>query len=172
MSVNNPYSAPSADLDIKSTEKSLDKIKQFPRFSTWAVIGLTMITLGLYGYYWLFSRTKILNSLLPNKPIASSLIIITLIILLLNLVLTLFIPVLPTMEFVNPKIIATIYLLSIPVSFVAVILFLIWAFSFRNRFNILSESSKGSKFWLGIILTFFLNVYYFQYKINQIHDET
>lgn len=171
MSIHNPYLAPRADLGLKSTEKSIEKIKQFPHISTWAVIGLTIITLNLYVYYWLYTRTKILNRLLPEKPIAGWIAILTIVLMLLSQVFSL-VPVFISMgiEFLNPEILGAIIMISPFVNLILVILFLIWIFSFRNRINILSESNKGSQFWLGGILTFFINVYYFQYKINQMHD--
>ena len=56
---NNPYSAPSADLD---TETSPDqRMRSLPYFSCWYVFGLTIITLGLYYPYWMFTRSKIIN---------------------------------------------------------------------------------------------------------------
>jgi hypothetical protein len=172
MSIYNPYSAPSANLDVKSTDnKYIDKLKQFPLFSTWGVVGLTMITAGLYVYYWLYSRTLILNNLLPKKPIAGWIPIITIVLVLINQAISIFLLVSTRfMELIDPDVFGTIYLISIPLNYITAIFFLIWIFSFRNRINILSRSSKGTQFWLGGILTFFINVFYFQYKINQIHE--
>jgi hypothetical protein len=47
---------------------------------------------------------------------------------------------------------------------------LIWAFSFRNRLNILSGEARGSDYWAGPVLTFFLQTLYLSYKVNQLID--
>ncbi len=61
-------------------------------------------------------------------------------------------------------------MISFPISMLTMVLNLVWAFKFRNRLNILSGSKKGDMFWLGGVLTFFFQIYYFQYKINEMHD--
>ena len=165
MSDNNPYSAPDADLAVESTGSSIDKVKQFPRFTTWAVVGLTMITLGIYAFYWLYSRTKMLNNLLPENKVAAWLPIGTLVAYVIYFLLS-FAPLVMG----SPDLMAATAGLSAVFSIVYMVLFIIWVYAFRNRLNILSGSNKGDMFWLGGILTFFINVYYFQYKINQMHD--
>jgi uncharacterized Tic20 family protein len=167
MSENNPYSTPSADLHVPLSDNSIEAIKKIPRFSTWAVVGLSIITLGIYSYYWLYSRTKMLNSLLvdSNNKIPSGLTLSIIILAIINFFLSLY-PL-----FNAGQVSSAIDGLSMFISIIGVILFLVWAFSFRKRLNTLSNSQKGERFWLGGILTFLINVYYFQYKINQIHDE-
>ena len=157
----NPYSAPDADLEVESTGSGVDKVKQLPRFTTWAVVGLTIITLGIYAFYWLFSRTKMLNKLLPENKIAGWLPITTLLLYIVNL-LSSYAP----LGITNPDIVLITSVVSMVTRILYLIFLIIWIYAFRNRLNQLSGSSKGDLFWLGGILTFFINVYYFQYKLN------
>jgi len=55
-------------------------------------------------------------------------------------------------------------------SLVSSIMFIVWAFKFRNRLNRVTQSA-GKPTWCGPILTFFLNVLYLNYKINQNIDQ-
>ncbi len=66
---HNPYSAPGTNVVTKQVNHNSGFIKQFKRFTTWGVIGLAIITLGVYLYYWMINRTKILNGLLPENRI-------------------------------------------------------------------------------------------------------
>lgn len=168
MATVNPYLAPDADLAVESTGSSTNKIKQFARFSTWAVVGLGSITMGGYAVYWLYSRIKVLNKLLPENKISTWLPIITLATYFLNIILS-FAP-LAMME--NPELAIMVAGISVLSSLIYVICFIMSIFAFRKRLNILSKSTKGDSSWLGGIKTFFFNVYYFQYKINQMHDRS
>lgn len=56
------------------------------------------------------------------------------------------------------------------INIVTNVLLLIWVFSFRNRLNILSGSERGSDYWAGPVLTFFFQVLYLSYKVNQLID--
>jgi len=160
----NPYAAPTSNVASDSLGQDVSKIKAFKRFTTWGVIGLAIITLGIYGYYWMYSRTKILNTLIPENKIAGWLVPAIIGIGIINLIFS-FLPMA-----VSPEIVQAISLISIVFSLIGFVLVITWAFKFRNRLNIISGSTKGSPFWLGPILTFFFQLYYFQYKINQMHD--
>lgn len=160
---HNPYAAPATNVASDSLGQDVSKIKAFKRFTTWGVLGLAIITLGIYGYYWMFSRTKVLNSLIPENPVASWIVPAVLITGLINVVLSI-------LPLAVPSVAADLAIISLPLSIIGMVLALVWAFKFRNRLNIISGSSKGNVFWLGPILTFFFNLYYFQYKINQMHD--
>jgi len=166
MSDSNPYSAPKADLAVKPSGGGIEKIKHFKRFTAWGVFGLSLITYGIYTVYWLYSRTKILNELVPDNKIAdwipSTLILTTLVSIGAGIVSGGYVSA------VSVGIANSIYLLS---TLAYLVLYIILIFAFRNRMNVLSDSHAGSKFWIGGIMTFFFNAIYFQYKINQVHDE-
>ena len=167
MSDNNPYSAPDADLAVETTGSGVDKVKEFPRFTTWAVVGLSIITLGIYTFYWLWSRTKILNRLLPENKISGWLPITAVLTVIVYYIVAFATPFLAS---ASPELGAALGGLGVIVNIAYIVFFLMWVFGFRKRLNQLSGSNKGDMFWLGGILTFFINVYYFQYKINQMHD--
>jgi len=168
MSENNPYSAPDADLAVENTESGVDAVKQFKRFTAWAVFGLGLITFGIYSYYWLYTRTTLLNNLSePKNRIASWLPKATIAVVALTFLLN-FLP----QSLLTDQSSAMAFGLFFLVVFVAYfVLFIMWIFGFRKRLNLLSGSNKGDLFWLGGIMTFFFNVIYFQYKINQMHDK-
>lgn len=159
----NPYAAPASNVASDSLGQDVSKIKAFKRFTTWGVIGLAIITLGIYGYYWMYSRTKILNTLIPENKVATWVVPAIIGLGAINLLISL-------LPFVSPELALSLSLISLPLSLIGFVLVVMWAFKFRNRLNIISGSSKGNVFWLGPILTFFFQLYYFQYKINQMHD--
>lgn len=162
MSSQNPYAAPKSDVVLPSTGSAIDKIKTLPRFTTWAVLGLAIITMGIYPIYWLYSRTKRLNATLseelkiPNWVVMGALT--SYILYFVLTILSIFVPEL--------AILGTLLVL------VYFVLFIIWIYKFRGVINTLTDTKRGDTVWIGPILTFFINVYYFQYKINQIHDNS
>ena len=73
--MNDLYAPPASDLSrIDHADISV-----FERFSTWYVVGLTIVTLSLYLPYWLYTRSISLNAITDNK-ISSYFINVTLII--------------------------------------------------------------------------------------------
>ena len=66
----NVYAPPKADLELPR-ERGAENL-DFPRFSTWGVFALAVLTLSFYLIYWLYSRTKIMNHVLPEKNISMS----------------------------------------------------------------------------------------------------
>lgn len=162
---DNPYVAPDANLAVENSGSGVDAVKQFPRFTAWAVFGLSVITLGLYGYYWLYSRTNTLNDLSANEnKIASWLPITTIAVAVVYWIMSL-------LPIFDPQMAGSLGIVSLVVSLTYIVLYLMWIFTFRSRLNLLSGANKGEAFWLGGIMTFFFNVIYFQYKINQMHDQ-
>ena len=53
MTDHNPYAAPKADVVKPPSDDNFEKIKTIPRFTTWGVVGLTIITFGIYGFNWI-----------------------------------------------------------------------------------------------------------------------
>lgn len=151
----NPYSAPEADLE---TPVAAHDLSVFPRFTTWAVFGLSIITLGLYSLYWIYDRSKKLNSITEDK-ISHGFMTATLVVYLASYVLS-FAPLI--MGFGSEMLAILEPLLSLA-SFVMMI---VWVFMFRNRLNTITQS-EGKPTWCGPILTFFFQVLYLNYKINQ-----
>lgn len=163
MNINNPET----DLSVTSSS-GMEKIKEINRLSTWAVFGLTMITFGFYTFFWLFSRTKQLNQNLPEQDrVAAWIPIVVIIAFLLYFVLSIG-PALIISS--SPELAVILMGIGGIIGLVYMVVYLVWIFKFRSRLNLLSGSNPGEKFWLGVILTLFANVLYFQWKINQVHD--
>lgn len=167
-SVSNPYSAPDADLAVKSSGSGIDSIKEIPRFTAWAVFGLSLITFGIYSYYWLYSRTTQLNNMsAPENRVASWLPITAVSLIAVSWILS-FAP-LASADLATSTAFSGI---SAIISIVYIVFYIMWIFAFRKALHALSGANKGDMFWLGGIMTFFFNTIYFQYKINQIHDNS
>ena len=161
----NPYAAPSSNLEPELTAGRLSFINAFKRFTAWGVFGLTLITAGIYIYYWMFTRGKNINTELSDEnkisPLLTNSVIAT------GLIYTVF-SYLPS--FVDSSALQVVTLVMMLFMIIYMVVYLTWIFKFRNRLNMLTNAKKGDQLWLGGIMTFFFNVIYFQYKINQIHD--
>lgn len=147
----------------------VEKIKKIKRISTWLVFFLSIVTVGFYTFYWLYKRTIIVNQSLDKEDrISTWLPIVTIVSAVLYLILT----IVPLVFFfsINPDAASIMISMGTFFSFIYMIGFLVWLFKFRSRLNILSGSTSGEQFWLGGIFTFFFNILYFQWKINQMHD--
>ena len=152
------YKTPDSDLEVNSSNGDL---RAFKRFSAWGVFFLGMITMGIYPMYWLYSRTKILNTL-TDDGIAGIVVNISLTAYVINMVTAygpyLF-PVGEWMTIVN--LIATLVLL---------VFMLVWVFSFKSAIVQIARANGASDFKASGVLTFFGQSIYLQYKINQYID--
>lgn len=155
----NPYKAPEAALDI-SEGKRLSEV--FQRFSAWSVLGLSIVTLGVYSIFWLYNRSKSINSVSEN-PIGSTFIVISMVLLVVSCFDT-------VSGFILPGAPTLLLILSV-ISFIGTVMSIVWVFKIRNRIHLYTGSEKGDSAWAGPIMTFFFNILYLQYKINQAIDE-
>ncbi len=152
---DNPYKTPEAHLVQSTNDKS---ILWFGRFTAWGVFGLTIITLGIYPYYWMYSRAKIINSLHEDK-----------IPLILPVLLIGFVILSYASSFFGESAAAVIAGLAITVNYLA--LYIAVVFKIRNRLQDIINRSSNKQYKLGAILTFFFYAIYLQYKINECIDE-
>lgn len=153
---NSPYQSPTADLinhDSKST-----KIQEFDRFSAWAVFFLSLITLGIYQIYWLYSRATVINAI-HEKKIHKAWLIILIFTTLLSFA-TSFIGV-SDAAIVASAIITLVYIIS----------YLVVLFTARNRLQDIMNTGRADAYKVSAALTFFGSIIYLQYKINQCIDE-
>ncbi|WP_024610168.1 DUF4234 domain-containing protein [Pseudoalteromonas sp. TB64] len=149
----NIYEAPESNLSQDNDSKN-KPILEFERFSAWGVFFLTLITLGIYGVYWLYSRINKANTLAKNK-VNKNLLYGYLAMYVINFALSF--ATIPPM-------------LSIVISLTSMVLGLVVIFSLRSSFiELINEGSK-EPVKLGGILTVFFNIIYFQYKINEAID--
>ncbi|MCJ8312250.1 MAG: DUF4234 domain-containing protein [Saccharospirillaceae bacterium] len=154
---NNLYAAPESDLNQEVDANGDDAILEFTRFSAWGVFGLSFITLGIYMYFWLYKNISTVNRL-HDQPVSLNLLWAY---LGLNLVGTI-------MPYLGSPLLAS---LSMLFSLAGFILLLVMAYTLRSRLtDIIKRSGLENLPKIGGVMTFFFNVLYFQYKINQAID--
>jgi len=155
----NPYSAPAAALDTELSTNA--RMQSLPRFSAWYVFGLSVITLGFYFTYWMFTRTNIINRVHDEK-ISMNLVYTVLGLLLANLIISFVSGMYP--ENADYQLLANLSSLAFSITS------LFWAFTMRNRIHQMSHASNLNSYWMGGIMTFFFQALYMQYKINEYLD--
>ncbi|MBA4503353.1 DUF4234 domain-containing protein [Marinobacterium marinum] len=153
---DNPYAAPEAELEVP---KAAGDLSVFKRFTTWGVFALLIVTFGIYGIYWLYTRTNRLNQI-SDDPISAGFMNITTGCYIGSVIFPFLLMPLPY------ELMSVLSLLSPVLSLAGMILMVVWVFKFRNRLNRVTQS-KGKPTWCGPILTFFFNVLYLNYKVNQ-----
>lgn len=161
----NPYAAPMAD--VAPTADTDDGFGPFPRFSAWWVFLLTIVTYFIYPWWWLFSRTRIINENYPDKSISNGLVWGALTVFVLQFFASLAINF-SAVE--SPEAIMPIIMLNLVLTVAYIVFWLMWIFGVRNRINRISGAQPGDLLWAGGIMTFFFHVIYLAYKINQIKD--
>ena len=146
----NPYRAPESD--VGALELGVG-ITNFERFSAWGVFALSIITLGIYPIYWLYSRSNTLNSFHSNK------ISPVLLMAFVALVFASFV-----IGIINPQE-GVMLVLGGVVNLAYTIAYLMVLFSVRNRLNELVNDG------ISPIITFFGSAIYLQYSINKCIDQ-
>jgi len=132
---------------------------QFPHFNTWWVLLLSIVTLGLYVPYWLYTRTKILNRLSRYDPIPIALPVALPVLCVLCVAIGFVDGIYPDRMGVKPFLVI--------VQWTYMIVTLICEFSFRNRLNEDCLEGSDSPYWVGLVATFFFGILYLNYKLNQ-----
>ena len=162
MKNENPFTPPSSNLEIEHSHKRSPLI-QLPCFSTLLVVIFSIVTLGLYNLYWMYTRTQKLNALLsPEDRIANWLPTAAMTLAFISILLSIsseYIPV--TEEFL---------VIDNTISIINFVFTLTWVFAIRKVINLLLESRPEDESWLNGFITFIFSIFYFQYRINQIHD--
>lgn len=152
---DNPYRTPEAYLVQPGRDRSILK---FRRFSAWGVLGLAIVTLGIYPYYWIYTRAKIINSVHDDKiPMAwpTSLFIVFILSYATNFV-----------GESNEALVA-----NLTITLIYLVLYVIVLFKIRNRLQNIINRSGNQQYKLGAALTFFFYAIYLQYKINECIDD-
>lgn len=153
-----PYSPPLSDVEPLVDGDGLELL---PRFSAWGVFGLTLITLGVYYMYWLYTRTNLLNGVV-DKPIPGWLVVVS----CLTYVGYIGLSVLPETYFTNDMFLV----MSGVVTLVYLVFYYWWLFAVRARLLSLVNRSAYPGFKIGAVLSTLIQVIYFQYKINEYID--
>lgn len=149
----NIYEAPEAELTQQNNGGN-KPILNFDRFSAWGVFFLCLFTFGIYSVYWLVSRTNKANALAENQ-VSQNLVYGYIALYVINIGLA----------FTSiPEGLSAI------VSLVSFVVGIVLVFSLRTSIKELINEGSNEPVHLGGILTFFFNVIYFQYKINEAID--
>ncbi|WP_462179628.1 DUF4234 domain-containing protein [Pseudoalteromonas gelatinilytica] len=149
----NIYEAPEAELTQQNNGGN-KPILNFDRFSAWGVFFLCLFTFGIYSVYWLVSRTNKANALAKNQ-VSQGLVYGYVALYIVNIALS--------FAGISPEIGGIMSLISFVVAIVLI-------FSLRTSIKELINEGSNEPVHLGGILTFFFNVIYFQYKINEAID--
>jgi hypothetical protein len=148
----NAFEAPKADLSTPPTDTPILEMK---RFSAWGVLGLSLITFGIYFIYWMFTRVNNVNRI--SKVAKASIIAVYIYIgasILSNVVMYGFI-------LVN---------FSLVLSLISIVAFYIAIYSLRRALIEVINQGTEEQVKIGPIKTFFFNIFYIQYKINEAID--
>ncbi len=143
-------------------ENPLRAFERFPAVSLLQILLLSVATLGIYGWWWMYSRSRILNTLLPEgQGIDPRFMHLNLGGFAITLVLAIALAAQPD----NTSLEATVNVLSMAINIMA----LFWLFRFRSALHVLlgaaAENYHFNAFW-----TFLLQVIYLQHRINMIRE--
>ena len=141
-----------------------DLIHSLKSQSTWRLLGLGVITFGVYYAHYIARQTHLINlRLSAESRISPS--FITLILFLSYLTLGLFVGFL----FVDDG--HPIAIASNVLDRVWMLMILVWGFYARNRMNQLNATANGDAAWFSGLWTFLFSPLYFNYKINVLTDD-
>lgn len=166
MNEANIYAAPSTDVTptpevVHGFEPMLKALKSQ---STWRLVFLSIITLGIYFAHYIRRQTNILNqNLSGSERISGSFISAILVLSYVSAFL-----MVPYSLVEEGHIIESISDLA---DGVLNILLLVWAFKARNRMNVILRAQAGSSKWFHGLWTFLFIGLYFNYKVNQLNQE-
>ena len=155
----NPYSTPASNIEKGLASKST--LRAFSQRSTLFVVLVSIVTLGIYSIVWAVSRTKMLNTESTSNPLPISQLILGWVLIIASNV-----PVALAGD--QPNLL--LGLLAMGLSIGGMVFMLMWVFGFRKRLHTLVGISHGDPRWANGFLLFLLNVYYLNYKINQIKE--
>ncbi len=155
--ISDAFTAPEANLANVSEEKP---VLELERFSAWGVLGLSIITMGIYYLYWLYSRGNKVNSLTTTAKVKIGMLVVYIVwTLISNVIQYVFPPEDPT------------FLIGFGIVTIAMIIpYVLAVFSFRKALEEIINAGTSETVALGGVLTFFFSAIYFQYKINEAID--
>jgi hypothetical protein len=153
--VHDPYAPPSAIVADPAPASYGD----FRRISTWWIVPLSIITLWVYPSYWLYSRVKTLNALSRTDAIPEGLPLAGLLLNGATLIVALVNEAWPTL--------IGMPLIALFVKLAFFIVNLVCVFSFRDELHDHPTEHSERSYHLSGLATFFLQVLYLNYKLNQ-----
>jgi len=145
--------------------KELDSMTIFKDQSTWRLVGLGVVTYGVYFAHYIKKQTAKINELTgDDNKISEGFINSILAMSYISLVL--FFAYIAVDEGHPIEAVSNIS------DRIWGIMLIVWGFMARNRLNTAYEISKGNKEWFHGLWTFLFSPMYFNYKINSIYEES
>lgn len=144
--------------DIKSIEKFKDQ-------STWRLVGLGIITYGVYFAHYIKRQTDKINGVVDKQERISAGFIYA-IIAISYISLILFFAYLAVDDGHPVERASTIF------DRACGIMILVWGFKARNRLNSVYEITTENEEWFNGFWTFLFSPLYFNYKINRICEDS
>lgn len=142
----------------------LNLIENLRDQSTWRLLGLGLITYGVYFAYYIQKQSKEINAAInSDENIPSG--FINSILAMSYVSLALFIAYM-FVEEGHP-----IEGISSSVDMIVSIMLIVWGFKARNRVNACCELNTESSVWFHGLWTFLFSPLYFNYKVNCILEE-
>ena len=140
---------------------SIQAIQNFRSQSVWALIGLSIITIGFYWLFWLLRNTRTVNCFFPGERISN---VFTVLFVIANILIVSMIAA------YNSEYSSMTYDLRRWLSFLNYALLLIWIFRIRTRFHKILDFSSFNPYRVKILWMVLFGIYYFQFKINRIRS--
>lgn len=140
-----------------------DLIRDLKSQSTWRLLGLGIVTYGVYYAHYCATQSQVINRHLGDKPHIPAGLVATFIILSyvsLGLLLGYLL-----VDKHHP-----IAILSNVADKLWIVLLLIWGFMVRNRINSLNSITPEDPRWFHGFWTFLFTPLYFNYKVNVLNE--
>jgi len=127
--------------------------------STWRLLGLGIITIGIYFAHYIRGQTAKLNQYLDESSIISKSFID-------GFVLLSYLSVLLIIPYILVDDGHPIEMVSDILDFIWSIYLLVWGFKARNRVNKICQLRSDEREWFSGLWTFLFTPLYFNYKVN------
>jgi hypothetical protein len=145
--------------------KEIKSIEKFKDQSTWRLLGLGIITYGVYFAYYVKRQTTKINEMVDERE-RISMGFVNAILVMSYISLILFFAYIAVDDGHPVEKASNIF------DYVLGIMLLVWGFKARNRLNSIYEISTNDKEWFHGFWTFLFTPMYFNYKVNCICEES
>lgn len=145
------------------TSAATDKLlvfKDFPPLDLLRLILFSLITFGIYTWWWMYSRSVILNSVLPEEQRINTNFMH---LCLGGFVVTLLLAIAAGFQLDNISLQNTVNILSLALN----ILVIVWVLHFRRGVHFLLGQDKTA-YHMNLFWTLLFQVFYMQHKLNLI----
>jgi hypothetical protein len=149
-------------MDDSGQQKELAAFQGFPRIDVLWVILISLASLGLYTWWWMYSRSLLVNaSLPPHRQINKNFMHMC----LGGFFVTLMLAVAAGFQPDNVSLAQTVNILSMALN----IMVIVWVLNFRRAAHYLL-GEETTPYHFNLLWTLLFQVFYMQYKINRIRD--